>query len=249
MQHTFPAFDIKNYSETQVFDLGEKARALLTPLDGERILNQQFAVLHGITTELGQKIGRIGVDPDTEEKSEADKKRDRLKVRLYEMTRIALDDPESQSIRTAAALIQEVLSRRPAGFQNLVHGENSTELKTLLKDLGEPSIKKALDEAGLTKWFNALALAQQEFQAIEDRQDARQRTAKKPRTLAEIRRDFNETLRTILANLAWGANRLGSESEYAVRFRGLRNELVGLQTIEKSRATLREKKAKSELAS
>jgi len=119
------------------------------------------------------------------------------------MTRIALDDPESQSIRTAAAIVQEVLNRRPAGFQNLIHGENSTELKALLNDLGETTIHKALDEAGLTKWVKALAQAQKEFQAVEDRQNARQRTEKKPRTLAEIRRDFNETLRAILGNLAW----------------------------------------------
>ena len=249
MQHTLPAFDIKNYSENQVFDLGEKAKELLTPMEGERILNQQFVVLHGVTMELGKKIGRVSVDPDTEEKSQADKKRDRFKIRLYEMTRIALDDPESESIQKAAAIVQEVLNRRPVGFQNLIHGENSTELKTLLKDLGEPDLKKALDEAGLTKWVNALALAQKEFQAIEDRQDARQRTEKKPRTLAEIRRDFNETLRAILGNLAWGANHMGSESEYAVRFRGLRNELAGLQTLEKTRVTLRTKKEKTELAS
>jgi len=69
MQHTLPAFDIKNYSENQVFDLGEKAKELLTPMEGERILNQQFVVLHRITAELGQKIGRVTADPDSEERA------------------------------------------------------------------------------------------------------------------------------------------------------------------------------------
>jgi hypothetical protein len=101
----------------------------------------------------------------------------------------------------------------------------------------------------LTKWCQALAVAQHDFQAIEDRQDARRRTETKPRPLLAIRRDFNETLRAILGNLAWGADQFGSESTYAVRLRGLRHELAGLQALEKTRATLREKKEKSGLAS
>lgn len=80
---------------------------------------------------------------------------------------------------------------------------------------------------------------------IDDQIGERNRTQTKPRTLDEIRSDFNETLRLVLANLSWGANRFGSESNYAVAFRGLRNELAGMQTLEKSRNTRRAKKEKA----
>lgn len=155
-------------------------------------------------------------------------------------------DPESEAVRAAAAVVQEVLDRRPPGFQNLIHEQNTTQLQQLLTDLAEPKVKEAADTAGLTKWINALAAAETEFEAADQRHDEFQRKNVKPRLLADIRRDYNTTLRLILDNLAWAANRLGSESHYAEIFRGLRAELVAVSSLAKLRDTTdakREKKA------
>jgi hypothetical protein len=243
MEFIAPIFRIRDFSEEHLFDFGGKAVTVLTGFSPGDMLAMQTAALGALTQELGRKIGRLPGNPLTEEKSLADQKRDSLKVRLYEATRVAAEDPESETIRLAATLVQEVLNRRPAGFQHLIHAENSTELKTLLTDLAEPKIKQAAAEAGLTKWITALAAAQEGFSSAESRFDEYERTNLKPRTLDEIRTDFNETLRLILNNLAWGANQLGAESGYAVKFRGLRGELVELQSLAKTRATRREKKA------
>jgi hypothetical protein len=240
-----PTFKIRDYSENQVYDFGGKAISMLAPFSGDSVLGAQATALGEFTQELGVKIGRLARDPDVELRRMADQRRDQLKVRLYEMTRIALDDPESETIRKAARVIQDILNRRPVGFQDLIYAENSTELKTLLGDLAEPEAKQALKDAELTKWAQALAAAQTHFEEIDGRISERNRTQTKPRTLDEIRGDFNETLRLVLGNLAWGAHRFGTESPYAVAFRGLRNELAGMQTLEKARTTRQAKKEKA----
>ena len=246
MLYTNPTFDIRDFSEDHLFAFGEKAVPLLAGFASGDMLALLGTRLGELNQELGQRIGRLPSNPLAEPKSLADKKRDGLKVRLYELTRIAHDDPESESVRKAAAIVQEVLDRRPAGFQNLIYEENTTQLKQLLSDLAEPSVHQAADQAGLTKWIHALAAAETAFEATDKAFDDYERTTPKPRGLRDIRRDYNETLRLILDNLAWAANRLGSESRYAEIFRGLRAELVALSSLAKLRDTgeaKREKKA------
>jgi hypothetical protein len=244
MEFTAPTFRIRDFSEEHLFDFGTKAAALLTGFAPGDLLAQQAEALTALNQELGQKIGRLSRNPSTEAKVEADQRRDFLKVRLYEATRIAREDPESESIRQAAAVVQEVLNRRPTGFQHLIHAENSTELNLLLSDLAEPKVKQAAAEAGLTKWVTALTAAQDTFTDTERRFDEYDRVNRKPRSIEEIRRDYNEVLRLLLDNLAWAANRLGPASDYAVKFRGLRSELVALQALARTRVTRREKREK-----
>ncbi len=251
MRFTSPNFDIRDFSEDHLFAFGEKAAPLLAGFAPGDLLSLFATRLAELNQELGQRIGRLPSNPLAEPKSQADKKRDTLKVRLYEVTRIAQDDPESQSVRTAAAIVQEVLDRRPAGFQHLIYEENTTQLNQLLADLAEPAVRQAADQAGLTKWIQALAAAETAFEAIDKAFDDHQRTTPKLRGLKDIRRDYNETLRIILDSLAWAANRLGSESRYAEIFRGLRSELVSLSSLAKVRDTnevKRDKKAAAKKA-
>jgi small-conductance mechanosensitive channel len=255
MKVPIPSFRIREFSEDHLFNFGEKAILLLSGFSSEDLMSHLAASLAELHRELGQRIGRLPSNPIAEQKSQADKKRDALKVRVYEATRIAAEDPESEAVRAAAAVIQEVLDRRPAGFQNLIYEENTTQLNQLLADLAEPSVRQAADHAGLTKWINALAASETAFETADKAFDEYERKTPKPRQLTEIRRDFNETLRVVLDTLAWAANRLGSESRYAEAFRGLRGELVALSSLAKLRDTAdakREKKAgakKAELTS
>jgi small-conductance mechanosensitive channel len=255
MKVPIPSFRIREFSEDHLFNFGEKAILLLSGFSSEDLMSHLAASLAELHRELGQRIGRLPSNPIAEQKSLADKKRDALKVRVYEATRIAAEDPESEAVRAAAAVIQEVLDRRPAGFQNLIYEENTTQLNQLLTELAEPSVRQAADQAGLTKWINALAAAETTFETADKAFDEYERKTPKPRQLTEIRRDFNDTLRVVLDTLAWAANRLGSESRYAEAFRGLRGELVALSSLAKLRDTAdakREKKAgakKAELTS
>ncbi len=255
MLFTTPSFDIRNFSEDHLFNFGAKSVELLTGFAPGEMFSLLSGRLAELNQELGQRIGRLPGNPLADQKSEADKKRDRLKVRLYEMTRIAREDPESESVRAASAIVQEVLDRRPAGFQHLIYGENTAHLQQLLTDLAEPGVQKAVADAGLTEWVNALASAESAFEIADKTFDEYERTAPAPRGLKDIRRDYNETLRILLENLAWAANRLGSESRHAEIFRGLRAELVALSSLAKLRDTTaakREKKAagkKAELSS
>ena len=255
MTFTTPNFQIRDFAEDHLFNFGEKTAKLLGVFPTGDLMGLYAHALAELNEELGRRIGRLPTNPFVADKAQADKKRDGLKIRIYELTRIAAEDPESEAVRAAAAVIQEVLDRRPAGFQNLIHEQNTTQLQQLLADLAEPSVKKAAETAGLTKWIHALAASETDFEAADHRYDEFQRKSVKPRLLADIRRDYNETLRLILDGLAWAANRQGSESQYAEAFRGLRGELVALSSLAKLRDTAdakREKKAagkKAELTS
>jgi hypothetical protein len=191
MKVPIPSFRIREFSEDHLFNFGEKAILLLSGFSSEDLMSHLAASLAELHRELGQRIGRLPSNPMAEQKSQADKKRDALKVRVYEATRIAAEDPESEAVRTAAAVIQEVLDRRPAGFQNLIYEENTTQLNQLLADLAEPSVRQAADQASLTKWINALAASETAFETADKAFDEYERKTPKPRQLTEIREQLN----------------------------------------------------------
>lgn len=144
----------------------------------------------------------------TDERAQHQKRRDEAMAAIRRGVKAILSDPDPnlpKAKRAGAAVLRNLLAKRPNGFEKKSHAENSAQLQLLFADLETAEAQGALAATDLLRLFQLLKEAQARFAALVQDEGQVVMPAQTLPNLRTIRQKLNGDVRLALQLVSYFA--------------------------------------------